>query len=324
MGFYTFLGGRMLKSLRRFGIVLLGVTCLCLTVLGHSQPIAAQAGVNLATISEILDGNQVFIQNRQASVNDRASRGQRVLTREARAALLFNNGAVGRLGKNSILTVGDRCAQLRRGQILVSGAANSCSSSVVAGVRGTTYLLEVDDNDQTFVKVLEGEVSVASERVVIPEDGEFGTIVPNSPSHTVQPIQPIPGNPSRGKSGNKQLPWSIPVPTSSTPAPSQSQSSSSPSQPDNTSTGGGTVTVVKSGEKVAYNPSQGTFGAVEKMTQQEFEAILTGALFDGFTIQIPGLQEVQQSFQSLFPGVPFPISVPGLSIPAPIRLPFGF
>jgi hypothetical protein len=66
---------------------------------------------------------------------------------------------------------------------------------------------------------------------------------------------------------------------------------------------------------VAYNPNQGAFGDVEKLSQQEFEAILTGALFTGFNIQIPGLQDVQSSFQSLFPGVPFPINIPSLNVP---------
>ncbi|MCS6813810.1 MAG: hypothetical protein NZ772_09610 [Cyanobacteria bacterium] len=134
MRFQLLSGRRMHKTLRQLSISLLGLVCFSLAIVSHSQPIAAQSGANLATISEILDGNQVFIQSRQAKVNDQARRGQKVMTRDARAAILFNNGAVGRLGKNSVLTVGDRCAQIRRGQILVSGPASSCSSSVVAGV----------------------------------------------------------------------------------------------------------------------------------------------------------------------------------------------
>lgn len=318
----------MPKVLRQLKVGLLGLICFGLVLVSHSQPIAAQAGANLAIISEILDGNQVFIQNRQAKVNDQASRGQKVLTRDARAAILFNNGAIGRLGKNSVLTVGDRCAQIRRGQILVSGPASSCSSSVVAGVRGTTYLLEVDDHDQTIVKVLEGEVTVTSEQIIIPEEPETSLMDITDPTSPIKPID-YGVNLQLPTQRIKQFPFGLPKPKEPKPASlPQNQPSGSPSQPTSqpTSTGGDTVTVVKSGEKVAYNPSQGVFSAVEKMTQQEFESILTGALFSGFSVQIPGLQDVQRSFQNLFPGVPFPINVPSLNVPGlgfP-SLPFGF
>lgn len=115
--------------------------------------------VSSATITEVLDSNQVFIQNQRAAVNSVAQRQQRVRTQAARASLRFDNGAVARLAHNSSLLVG-QCAQLNRGTLLVNGSLNGCSTTTVAGVRGTLYTMEITEDGETIVKVFEGEVIV--------------------------------------------------------------------------------------------------------------------------------------------------------------------
>jgi hypothetical protein len=175
--------------------------------------------------------------------------------------------------------------------------------------------MEVNDQDQTLVQVLEGEVTVTPEQVVIPDEPEVGFPDLGNPNSPGKPVDP---GMNRNGSGNKQFPRGIPLP----PSPS-----SAPTQPPSPPASSSNPTIIKSGERVAYNPNQRTFGDVEKISQQEFEAILTGALFTGFNLQIPGLQNVQSSFQNLFPGVPFPIdipslNVPGLGVPGIPQLPF--
>lgn len=134
---------------------------LCLVlVLGVCQaPLMAQSSPSRGTISEILDSDQVYIQSNQAQVNDVANRGQQVRTGSARAQVNLNTGVVARLGSNSTFTIGE-CAQLQQGVLLINGAANGCTSSTIAGARGTTYILEVDPSGEERVKVLEGEVIV--------------------------------------------------------------------------------------------------------------------------------------------------------------------
>ncbi|XGV94479.1 MAG: hypothetical protein ACAF41_17195 [Leptolyngbya sp. BL-A-14] len=287
---------------------MLFVCSLCF-VLAVGAPIVAQTPtVNQAKITQVLDGSQVFIQNRQAKVNDSANKGQRVRTGEARAQLTFNTGAIGRLAHNSVLTVG-QCARLRQGTLLVNGALNGCTSSVVAGVRGTTYVLEANEAGETGIKVLEGEVTVTRQQVA-EEDTE-----------------PTPG------SKQFSLPSIIPSLPSSRPEPEPSPEASPSPSPDSVvapvepiaapSTDANQV-VLKAGEKVSVSPT-GNLGLVEKLTQAEFTNLLKGGLFNGFTLSLPGMAKIQSSFQRLFPGVPFPIRIPSVSIPGlpvPIRLPF--
>jgi FecR protein len=143
-------------------------------------PLQAQTTINQAQIAEILDGSQVYIQDNQARVNDLATRGQRVRTGNSRTQLIFNTGAVARLSTNSVLTVG-QCAQLQSGTLLVNGAVNGCTSSIAAGVRGTTYVIQVDEQGQEEVKVLEGEVTVTQQPAGLDSDAP-PSASPASPS----------------------------------------------------------------------------------------------------------------------------------------------
>lgn len=248
---------------------------LCLVLGGISLPLSApglaQSAINRATVTEILDSNQVFIQNNQARVNDVANRGQRIRTAQARANLTYNTGAVVRLLANSSLTVGE-CARLDRGVTLISGAVNGCTSSVTAGVRGTTYLMEVDEEGNERVKVLEGEVVVSRQAA---SDDSLTQIAPETPA-SEPPV-----------SGDSETDGQV---------------------------------VLTAGQKVETRRGDRRLGPVQQLSTQEFLDILRGELISGFAEQLPGLGRIRESFQRLYPNVPFPIEVPGLPIPRP-RIP---
>lgn len=273
----------------RIGVFVPIFICVLVLVIGFQRsPATAQASVNRAEITQILDSSDVFIQNKQAKVKDSAQKGQRVRTADARAQLLFNTGAVGRLAHNSVLTVG-QCARLKQGTLLINGAMNGCTSSVVAGVRGTTYLLEVDEAGEAQVKVLEGEVTVTKPATPVPDEA-----IDETDKETSTPA-----------TGAKQL--------------MQATKSTLLAQAETDGV------VLKEGEKVSVSPT-GSFGLVEKLSQEEFTNLLKGTLFNGFSLELPGISKVQQSFQRLYPGVPFPISIPGIpGIPTPpVRIPLPF
>jgi len=276
--------------------LLQSVCALGLVLLLHSG--ASSATIQAAKVTQLLDGNQVFIQNKPAKVNDLAQKGQRVRTGESRAELLFNTGAVGRLSPNSILTVG-QCARLRQGVLLVNGAINGCTSSVVAGVRGTTYLMEVKESGEAEFTVLEGEVVVT--RQAQPEEPEaIGEALPVSKSKQFGLPIPVP----------KPKPQSDPGSPAENQPPPESEP---PARHD------GTTAVVKEGEKITVS-QKGALGAISRLTAQDFINILQGNLFTGFLNQIPGMSKVTNSFQRLFPGVPLPnlnLPVPRIPIPRP-------
>lgn len=131
----------------------------CLTILVGLGIQPVQAQISQATVTEILDGNQVFIQGRQARVNNVAGAGQQVSTRVSRAGLRFNNGAAGRLRSNTSLVVG-QCIQVQQGGIVASGPTNACIGSVRVATRGTTFVTELGTNNSYDLKVLEGSIAV--------------------------------------------------------------------------------------------------------------------------------------------------------------------
>ena len=303
--------------------VALFFTGLCIFALAAPQmaPVSAQA--TQATIQEILDGNQVFIQNRQASINDVASQQQQVRTGNSRTALLFNTGAVARLSANSVLRIG-QCARLQRGTILINGAINACSSGITTGVRGTTYLLEVDESGNQQVKVLEGEVVVKRNATpLIDEDGE-----PNKPSNTkpsnikpsltsppVSPkvkqftAPPVINNPQTNLPQDNPQKARPLEPLNADPVNNKPilQVEQSSKQPDEV--------VLKSGEKLEIDP-RGALGIIQQLSENEFVELLKGNLFQGFINQIPAIDKVRDVFNGLFPNVNFPISIPNISTPS--------
>ena len=74
----------------------------------------SQAQISQAVVQEIIDGPQVYIEEIQAKVDDQAEFGQVIVTKKARAGILFNNGASGRLSENASVIVG-QCVELERG-----------------------------------------------------------------------------------------------------------------------------------------------------------------------------------------------------------------
>lgn len=267
----------LLKLLRKYKRIVFFLIGICIFALAAPQlaPVSAQS--TQATVQEILDGNQVFIQNQQAYVNDVARANQQVRTGNSRTALLFNTGAVARLSANSVLSIG-QCAQLSRGTILVNGAINACSSGITTGVRGTTYLLELDESGNQQVTVLEGEVIVKRN----PTSLKALNSPTSKPQATLSRVSKRPRNkPIDSKPQTNQVTDEV---------------------------------VLKSGEKIEVAQT-GDLGVIQKLTENEFVNLLEGNLFKGFINQIPGISKVRDAFNSLFPNVNFPISIPNIPTP---------
>lgn len=207
---------------------LLGFSCLIIAIeSGQNRAIAQQ--INSATIVEVLDSNQVYIQGEQAQQNDVAGLGQQVSTGQARAGLQFNNNAAIRLGQNSSLVVGSKCVQVKRGRVIISGSARGCVGSIIAVTRGTIYALEAQETDNGLVyicKVLQGEVAVSK-----------------TDDDTSKPI------------------------------------------------------FLKERQKISATPLGG-FGAIEELSQEEFEELLGGSLFKDFKIAIPNIEKLPSAAQA--------------------------
>ncbi len=133
---------------------------LALVLLAGLQAPGAAWAAESATVREILDGNELYIDARQARVNDRAAAPQEVNTRNSRAQLGFASGAAGRLNRFSELRLGTGCFLLAKGQVLVSGKQSGCTRSSRLSVRGTNYVLSVDEQGVSELSVLEGSVEV--------------------------------------------------------------------------------------------------------------------------------------------------------------------
>jgi len=73
-----------------------------------------------ATVRRIIDGKQVYINRQQAKVNQTAGRGQEISTGSSRTELLFDKRAIGFLGQNSLITLGEECFRLKSGRVLVN------------------------------------------------------------------------------------------------------------------------------------------------------------------------------------------------------------
>ena len=139
----------------RYFIALLALAGIA--VPGFSAPIEN------ATIRRIVDGNEVYIDQRQASVDQSANKGQNLSTGRSRAELLFDSKALGFLGSNSLIKLGEECFRLNQGRVLINGPQNSCLGSKVLGIRGTTYVLNTLDNGDYSLAVLSGTATVTDE-----------------------------------------------------------------------------------------------------------------------------------------------------------------
>lgn len=113
-----------------------------------------------ATVQEILDGRELYIDQKQAAVKARALAPQTVSTKNSRGQLGFSGGAAGRINRFSLLRLGTSCFLMEKGQILVSGQQNGCTRSARLSVRGTNYVIDVQDDGTAELSVLEGAVEV--------------------------------------------------------------------------------------------------------------------------------------------------------------------
>jgi len=113
-----------------------------------------------AKIQRIVDGNEVYIDKKQAKTNELATKGQQVSTGNSRSELLFDRRAIGFLGRNSLITLGQECFRLKQGSVLINGNQRSCLGSKVLGVRGTTYVLSLRQDGNYDLAVLHGEANV--------------------------------------------------------------------------------------------------------------------------------------------------------------------
>jgi hypothetical protein len=111
-----------------------------------------------ATVREILDGNQLFIDARQAKVNQTALTPQEITTQNSRGQLEFRSGAAARINRFTQLRLGKSCFLLAKGQVLVSGKQSGCTKSLRLSSRGTNYLISLNDDGTVDVIVLEGTV----------------------------------------------------------------------------------------------------------------------------------------------------------------------
>ena len=131
----------------------------CLTIsLAGTAPVFADS--QKATIEEILDGDELFIDDQKAKVEQKAQPPQVISTGLSRGQIGFSGGAVGRINRQSLVKLGSSCFLLNKGQILISGRQDGCTASSRLSVRGTNYVLKISDDGSTDLAVLEGSVEV--------------------------------------------------------------------------------------------------------------------------------------------------------------------
>ncbi len=229
------------------GAALLGLGACMAVLLGPGAAGAAET----ATVQEILDGKELYIDSRQAKVKQKARSPQEISTRDSRGQLSFDSGAAGRLNRFSQIRLGSTCFLLSKGQVLVSGKQSGCTRSSRLSVRGTNYLLEVKDDGGSELSVLEGSVQV-------------------------EPLQD--GEPT-----------------------------------------GAAPTTVQAGERLQLSPA-GVILAVLKLSSGDYNTILGGPLFRGYSVPLPAFGSLESYIRSSVPGVTLPSlrvapSVPSFGLP---------
>ncbi|QFZ93066.2 FecR family protein [Synechococcus elongatus] len=275
-----------------------------------------------ATIVEILDGNQVFINNRQVPVNSRASRNQLVRTGDSRTQLRFSDQAIGRLGQQSVIKIGSRCFQISRGQILISGPQDGCTKSARLSVRGTNYVVEVTADGATNISVLEGQVAVTTFQG---QAGTAGADTNPDPALTTDPNLKEPGDPTIQIPGSDSPAGQIPAPnmpagdSSLTTDPSLTEAGDPiETFPENE----GKTVVLQAGQQLQLSP-EGVLLTILQLTAGDFAGFLQGQLFSGYQEPLPGLSNILNQYQILFPGVGLP-GIPGIPVPSVPSVPFFF
>jgi hypothetical protein len=222
--------------------------------------------VEEATITEILDSNQVYVQNRRARVNSLVRQQQQVRTGNARTSLTFNFGGIARLAPNSSLTI-TNCTRVDRGTILINGAFNGCTTSLTTGVRGTLYTLELTEIGSEAIAVFDGAVDVALNPQA---QASKANAKPATTSALVVPAT----------LELAQRPTSTSVDLTSEPL------------------------LVNAGQQLTYFPEL-QIALLQSLDAADYEALIDGPLVAGFGA-LPGLDDLEDTFEELFPNTPFP------------------
>lgn len=222
----------------------------CLTIsLAGTAPVFADS--QKATIQEILDGDELFIDDQKAKVEEKAQPPQVISTGLSRGQIAFSGGAVGRINRQSLVKLGSSCFLLNKGQILISGRQDGCTASSRLSVRGTNYVLKISDDGSTDLAVLEGSVEVTD------------------------------------NSGEQK------------------------------------AVTVEAGQRLRLSPAGVVIGLLQ-LASGDYQKILDGPLFIGYTAPLPGLADLRRYLNLNVPGLRIP-SVPGSpiritpSLPSPVR-----
>ena len=222
----------------------------CLTIsLAGTAPVVADS--QKATIQEILDGDELFIDDQKAKVEEKAQPPQVISTGLSRGQIAFSGGAVGRINRQSLVKLGSSCFLLNKGQILISGRQDGCTASSRLSVRGTNYVLKISDDGSTDLAVLEGSVEVTD------------------------------------NSGEQK------------------------------------AVTVEAGQRLRLSPAGVVIGLLQ-LASGDYQKILDGPLFIGYTAPLPGLADLRRYLNLNVPGLRIP-SVPGSqiritpSLPSPVR-----
>ena len=223
-------------------------SCLTISWAG-TAPVFADS--QKATIQEILDGDELFIDDQKAKVEEKAQPPQVISTGLSRGQIAFSGGAVGRINRQSLVKLGSSCFLLNKGQILISGRQDGCTASSRLSVRGTNYVLKISDDGSTDLAVLEGSVEVTD------------------------------------NSGEQK------------------------------------AVTVEAGQRLRLSPAGVVIGLLQ-LASGDYQRILDGPLFIGYTAPLPGLADLRRYLNLNVPGLRIP-SVPGSpiritpSLPSPVR-----
>ncbi|MBU6251320.1 MAG: iron dicitrate transport regulator FecR [Cyanobacteria bacterium REEB417] len=153
-----------------------GAGALTIALAICSMPSQGLQASETATVQDILDGDELYINRKPARVKARAQAPEVVSTGNSRGQLGFSTGAAGRLNRFSLLRLGSSCFLLEKGQLLVSGPQNGCTRSARLSVRGTNYLVEIKEDESSELTVLEGQVAVETLRDGQPTGGPVTTL----------------------------------------------------------------------------------------------------------------------------------------------------
>ena len=134
--------------MRRSSLPSVSVLPILVLLVGQALgPLPVRASES-AVVQEILDGNELFIDGKTAKVKQKAVAPQKVSTQNSRGQIRFDSGAAGRLNRFALLKLGQGCFLIEKGQILVSGKQSGCTRSARLSVRGTNYLLDVNESGE--------------------------------------------------------------------------------------------------------------------------------------------------------------------------------